>query len=593
MQRHKGFAKQWTEHYKEQVRQHITELGVMPSMRTLMTAGPALEKDNAAGFNCSYRAVDSVNAFAEIMYVLMCGTGAGFSVERKAVDKLPEVAEEFCDVETRIVVKDSKLGWCGALKQLLHLLWAGQVPTIDYSRIRPAGAPLKIFGGRASGPEPLRQLFDFVTQLLRGAAGRQLTSIECHEIVCKIAQVVVVGGVRRSALIGLSDITDQWIRDCKSGNWWQTKEHLSLSNNSAVYKQKPSIELFLDEWTALIRSGSGERGIFSRVAAQKKFEEIGRDFNHCYFIGTNPCGEILLRSGQFCNLSEIVGRPTDAFGELRDKAEIAALLGTLQSTLTDFRFLGKQWKDNTEEENLLGVSITGIWDCPLLNGTEDGLEDRLAELREHVWERHKYFADKLGVSYSKAITTVKPSGTVSQLVDSGSGIHPRHARYYIRRVRGDKKDPLSQFLIDQGVPHEEDVYNNQAWVFSFPIKAADDAITRDDVDPLRHLELWSIYREHWTDHNPSVTITVPENDWLAVGNWVYQNFDKVAGLSFLPEDLGTYQQPPYEAVDALTYHHWAEKMPVLDWTKLADYEGDGDETAGAQELACTGGACAI
>lgn len=591
------FRGEWFRSVRERVYHGVLNLEVMPSMRILMTAGPALLRDNVAGFNCSYRAVDELNAFPEIMYVLMCGTGAGFSVEQEAVSQLPQVAEVFCDVETTLIVKDSKLGWCGAFKQLLHLLVAGQVPRYDVSKVRPSGAPLKTFGGRASGPEPLIDLFDFTIQTFRNAAGRQLTDLECHDIVCKIAQIVVVGGVRRSALIGLSDLDSISIRGAKSGEWWIDNNQRALANNSAVYEEKPTPEQFAEEWDSLVKSGSGERGIFSRVACRQKFEEIGREYDPAHFYGTNPCGEILLRSAQFCNLTEVVVRPHDTELDLKNKVELATIMGTLQACLTDFRFLSSKWKKNSEEENLLGVSLTGIWDNPHTCTPGPALELLLSDLRSWAWGTNEALHCQYDLPLSAAITTVKPSGTVSQLVDSASGIHPRHASRYIRRIRSDKKDPISDFLIEQGVHHEEDVYNNSAWVFSFPITAPEDALTRDDVTAEEHLALWAIYRKHWTDHNPSVTITVKWDEWDAVGKWVYNNFDKVGGLSFLPYDGGTYQQAPYETVtddNRELFNTLVKNTPTdIDWRGLAFHEKGYDSTEGTQELACTAGACSI
>lgn len=591
------FLSEWQNEYREALHSAILNLDVMPSMRTLMTAGPALLRDNAAGFNCSYRAIDEINAFPEIMYVLMCGTGAGFSVERAAVSKLPTLAEVFCDVETTLVVKDSKLGWCGAFKQLLHLLVAGQVPRYDVSKVRPAGTPLKTFGGRASGPEPLIDLFDFTIKTFRQAAGRKLTDLECHDIVCKIAQIVVVGGVRRSALIGLSDLDSVTVRGAKSGEWWVDNNQRALANNSAVYEAQPTYEQFEAEWKALIESGSGERGIFSRAACRQKFAEIGRAYHPSHFYGTNPCGEILLRSAQFCNLTEVVIRPEDDEDSLCRKIELATVLGTLQACLTDFRFLGSKWKQNSEEENLLGVSLTGIWDNPMTCTPGQPLNELLDRLRHGARFVNSHLNIVYGLPLSAAITTVKPSGTVSQLVNSGSGIHPRHAKAYIRRIRSDKKDPISDFLIEQGVHHEEDVYNPSAWVFSYPIVAPEGAVTREDVTALQHLEVWSAYRENWTDHNPSVTISVNGTEWEEVGNWVYNNFDKVGGLSFLPYDGGTYQQAPYETVTD-SNREFFDKLVTstpsdIDWRGLAFHEKGYDSTEGAQELACTAGACAI
>lgn len=588
------YKNSWLQHRAE-LREAMVNLEVMPSMRSLMTAGPALARDHVAGYNCAYVAVDEPRVFAEILYVLMCGTGVGFTVERDAVSKLPEVAEVMCDVDSTIVVRDSKKGWAGALKQLIAMLYEGQVPKLDYSKIRPAGTLLKTFGGRASGPEPFRTLCEFTIALFRKAAGRKLTSIEVHDLVCKIGEVVVVGGVRRAALISLSDITDEWMRKAKSGAWWEKDGQRAMANNSAAYNRKPSMDLFFDEWQSLYQSKSGERGIFSRVAARTKFKEIDRRWIEGVLYGTNPCGEILLRPKQFCNLSEAVARPDDTATSLRKKLRLATLIGTVQALLTNFSFLGKQWQVNCEEERLLGVSITGIWDNPLLRGDEGWSEmiQFLEGVRNEVRHLNENWSNGLGVNPSAAITTVKPSGTVSQLVDSASGIHPRYASLYIRRVRQDKKDPLSQVLIDQGVPYEEDFYNPQAWVFSFPTKAPDGAVVQNEVDSKQHLELWQAYRNHWTDHNPSVTITVEDDQWMSVGSWVYDNFDQVGGLSFLPEDGGSYRQAPYERVNLAKYQELVDQSPaVLDLSALADLERD-DYTTGSRDLACSAGQCAI
>lgn len=571
---------------RERVFQAILNLDVMPSMRTLMTAGKALERDNVAGFNCAYRAVDDIRAFDEILYILMCGTGVGFSVERAAVDKLPEVADEFVDVNVVINVSDSKLGWAGAYKQLIALLYAGSIPKLDYSAVRPAGARLKTFGGRASGPAPLKDLCDFTVRVFKEAAGRKLTSLECHDLVCMVAQSVVVGGVRRSALISISDITDEWMRTAKSGQWWLSNPQRALANNSAIHKVKPTAGLFLKEWNSLIESGSGERGIFNRDSAKRSFEFTGRQWKDSYLVGTNPCGEILLRSAQFCNLTEVVARLDDTEESLKEKVEIASLLGTLQSTLTNFRYLSAKWKRNTEEERLLGVSITGIYDCPLLR--DESVQDRL---RKHAWMTHGKLAFKMGISESVSITTVKPSGTVSQLVDSASGIHPRHAPYYIRRVRCDVKDPVCKLLVDSGVPHEPDVYNAGAMVFSFPIASAAGE-TRETLSAIDHLEMWKKFKMHWTDHNPSVTITVDEDEWVDVAAWVYGNFDIVGGLSFLPKDKHTYQQAPYETISEEGYNTLLKSFPSVDWSKLPEYE-ESDQTTSAKELACSAGQCEI
>lgn len=567
----------------------IYNLETMPSMRALMTAGAALERNNVAGYNCAYMPVDSPRAFDEAMFVLMCGTGVGFSVEQKNVDKLPIVNEHFEQTESIINVADSKEGWARGLRELIALLYSGQQPRWNTSGVRPAGARLKTFGGRASGPEPLVSLFEFVCRVFKNAAGRRLTTLECHDIMCKIGEVVVVGGVRRSAMISLSDLNDDRMRGAKSGNWWETNVQRALANNSATYVGKPDTSVFLGEWKALYDSRSGERGMFSRDASQRQVARFGRrDPDHDF--GTNPCSEIILRPYQFCNLSEIVVRHSDTRETLRDKAVAAAILGTLQSTLTNFKYLRKIWQQNTEEERLLGVSLTGILDHLTL--CKD--KELLNELRDLVVETNRVWAKKLGVPQSAATTCVKPSGTVSQLVDSASGIHPRHALYYIRTVRGDIKDPLTQFLIDQGVPNEPDVTKpNDTVVFSFPQKAPDGALLREDLSAIDHLEIWKTLQEEWCEHKPSVTISVKEDEWMDVQAWVWQNWDVLSGVSFLPYSEHTYKQAPYQECDKELYEAAVAAMPkTLDWTRLSDYEQT-DNTAGTQTFACSGDVCEV
>ena len=514
---------------------------VMPSMRCLMTAGEALKRENVSGYNCSYVAVDSTRAFDEILYILMNGTGVGFSVERQDVIKLPNVADELHPTDTTIVVPDSKLGWAKSLKELIHLLYSGQIPSWDLSKVRPAGAPLKTFGGRASGPEPLDQLFRFSINIFKNAAGRKLTSLECHDLVCKIAEIVVVGGVRRSALISLSNLSDDRMRVAKSGQWWEDNGQRALANNSACYTEKPEIGIFMDEWKSLYDSKSGERGIFNRKSAKEQAGRNGRRDNEWDF-GTNPCSEIILRSKQFCNLSEVVIRATDDMKTLKDKVKFATILGTFQSTLVNFKYLTRDWKKNTQEERLLGVSLTGIMDNTLTNGKEEGLEKRLDELRKVAIATNAEWADKIGIQQSVSITCVKPSGTVSQLVDSASGIHARHNPYYIRTVRADKKDPLAMYMKDAGFPCEDDVMKpDHTYVFSFPMKAPDGAIMRQDMSAIEQLELWLVYQKHWCEHKPSVTISVKEDEWFEVGAWVYKHFDWMSGVSFLPYSEHVYK----------------------------------------------------
>ena len=578
---------------REELENEVLKLGVMPSMRCLMTAGEALKRENIAGYNCSYIAVDRPQAFDEILYVLMNGTGVGFSVERQFVGNLPTVAEEFYQSDTTIVVQDSKLGWAKAFKELVAMLYHGQVPKWDLSKVRPAGAPLKTFGGRASGPEPLQRLFEFTKEIFQNAHGRKLSSIECHDIVCKTAEIVVVGGVRRSALISLSNLSDDRMRVAKSGQWWNDNGQRALANNSACYTEKPDVGIFMDEWKALYDSKSGERGIFNRESAKKIAEknerrDVGYDF------GTNPCSEIILRSREFCNLSEVVVRPDDTEDSLLRKVRLATILGTIQSTLVNFKYVSKEWKKNCEEERLLGVSLTGIMDNKWTAGKINGLEVLLENLKKMAVETNKEWADKIGIKQAAAITCVKPSGTVSQLVDSASGIHARHNPHYIRTVRGDKKDPLTKMMVEQGFPAEDDVMKpNDTTVFSFPIKCSPDAVFRQDLTAIEQLELWKTYQVHWCEHKPSVTISVKEEEWIDVGAWVYKNFDLMSGVSFLPYSEHTYKQAPYQDCNEKEYKDLMNKMPTsVDWNKLSQYEKS-DMTVGSQELACSAGSCEI
>ena len=578
--------------YIKDIEEAILSLEVMPSMRSLMTAGPAAMRDNISMYNCSYIAVDNIVSFDEAMHVLMCGTGVGFSVERQYVQKLPEVPELF-DSETNIVVKDSKEGWAKALRQLIALLYSGEVPTWDVTRIRPAGARLKTFGGRASGPAPLVDLFNFVIRTFREAQNRKLSSIECHDIMCKIGEVVVVGGVRRSAMISLSNLSDDRMRHAKSGSWWDNNPHRALANNSVSYSEKPDSLSFMREWMALVESGSGERGIFNREAAKKQAAKNGRrDPNHEF--GTNPCSEIILRSGQVCNLTECVVRATDDIESLEKKVRIATILGTIQSTYTKFPYLRKMWQRNTEEERLLGVSITGIMDNPLLTTKNAGLEKTLEHLKSIAVATNAEWAERLGIPVSTAITCVKPSGTVSQLVNSASGIHARHSPYYIRTVRGDNKDPLTQFMIDQGIPNAPDVMKpDQTTVFSFPQKAPDGAVCTKDTTAIEQLEMWLMYQRHWCEHKPSVTINVRSDEWFEVGAFVYKHFDEMSGVSFLPFNEHTYQQAPYQDCGKSDYKELLSLMPKkINWEDLSDYEKE-DNTAGSQTLACSGDSCEI
>ena len=574
---------------KEELFNAILNHELMPSMRALMTAGKSADRDNTCIYNCSYLPVDDPKSFDEAMFILLCGTGVGFSVESKYINQLPDVPEKMFDSEHTIAVHDSKEGWAKSLRLLLAHLYAGEIPRWDISKVRPAGARLKTFGGRASGPEPLVDLFAFTVAMFKHAKGRKLNSLECHDLMCKIGEVVVVGGVRRSAMISLSDLNDERIRHAKTGPWWETAPHRALANNSAVYNETPTVGKFMEEWVSLYNSHSGERGIFNREAAKKTVAKYGhRDVD--YDFGTNPCSEIILRPYQFCNLTEAVIRHDDTKESLLRKVRLATILGTIQSSFTKFPYLRKVWQRNTEEERLLGVSFTGIYDNKLTCTQGEELNVILTQLREMARATNKQWAERLGIPTSAAITCVKPSGTVSQLVDSASGIHPRHAKYYIRRVRGDKKDPLSQFLIQQGIPNEECVYKpTQTVVFSFPQKAPD-GLTRDDVTPIKHLELWLTYQRFWCEHKPSVTISVEEKDWPSVGAWTWENFSEISGVSYLPYDGGTYRQAPYEECTEEQYNELKTKIPTINWSELKE---ETDNVEGVQTLACSAGSCDI
>jgi ribonucleoside-triphosphate reductase (thioredoxin) len=577
----------------DEVEQAILNLEVMPSMRSVMTAGPAADRDNTCMYNCSFLPVDDVKSFDEAMFILLCGTGVGFSVERQYISKLPEVPVELFQSDDVIVVHDSKEGWAKALRKLIALLYAGEIPKWDVSKVRPAGAKLKTFGGRASGPGPLVDLFRFVISVFNSASGRRLSSIECHDIMCKIGDVVVVGGVRRSAMISLSNLSDDRMRYAKSGSWWESQGQRSLANNSVAYTEKPDALAFMREWTALVESGSGERGIFNRQASKKQAAKNGRR-DASYDFGTNPCSEIILRPYQFCNLTEVVVRATDTVDTLKEKVRLATILGTIQSTYTKFPYLRKIWANNTEEERLLGVSLTGIMDNPLLTSKNAGLEATLEELKNVAIKTNADWAERLGIPVSAAITCVKPSGTVSQLVDSASGIHARHSEYYIRTVRGDNKDPLTQFMKDQGIPSEPCVMKpEQTTVFSFPQKSPPNAVTRNDMTAVEQLEAWLVYQRHWCEHKPSVTISVRDSEWVQVGAFVYKHFDEMSGVSFLPHLDHVYEQAPYQDCTKQEYEEMLSFMPTnIDWAKLSEYESE-DNTSGMQTLACSGDSCEI
>jgi len=579
----------------DELKLQVFNRNVMPSMRSVMTAGPALDRDHVAGYNCSFVPVDNPRSFDETMYILMCGTGVGFSVEYKYINKLPAVPDSLDKSSTVIVVEDSKQGWAKAYRELLSLLWAGQIPAIDVSKVRPSGARLKTMGGRSSGPQPLVNLFDFTIKVFKGAVGRQLKPIECHDIMCKIGEVVVVGGVRRSAMISLSNINDIEMAGAKSGNWWESNSQRALSNNSVAYSRKPEMAQFITEWKSLYDSKSGERGIYNVAAAQKQASRWGRRSADIHY-GTNPCSEIILRPYQFCNLSEVVIRQEDTKEDISKKVRLATILGTWQSTLTDFKYLRKIWKDNTEEERLLGVSLTGQFGHKFMSGKEDlkELETYLSGLRDYARDMNGEEAEKIGIPASAAITCVKPSGTVSQLVGVSSGMHPWHNDYYIRTVRGDKKDPLTQFLTDAGIPAEDDVMKpTDTTVFSFPIKSPDGAILRNDLTSIEHLNIWLTYQRAWCEHKPSITVSVREEEWMAVGAWVYEHFDEVSGISFLPYSDHTYKQAPYQDCTEEEYLAALAKMPSsINWDALSLYETE-DTTSGTQALACVAGECEI
>jgi ribonucleoside-diphosphate reductase alpha chain len=591
-----------------EIEQAILNLEVMPSMRSMMTAGPAAARDNTCMYNCSYLAIDDPKAFDEAMFILLCGTGVGFSCERQYIKHLPEIPEQLFDSETTIVVRDSKEGWAKAYRLLISMLYAGEIPTWDVSKVRPAGARLKTFGGRASGPAPLVDLFNFTIDTFKVAKGRKLSSYECHSLMCKIGEIVVVGGVRRSAMISLSNLSDDRMRHAKSGEWWKNAPHMALANNSVAYTEKPDAMSFLREWTALAESGSGERGIFNRQAATKQAAKNGRR-NPNREWGTNPCSEILLAGpridpksgnpivgtgGQFCNLSEVVIRASDDKKSLLRKVRLATILGTVQSTYTKFPYLRKVWERNTAEERLLGVSLTGIMDNTLTNGKEGDLNALLEELKQCAIDTNKEWADKLGIEQSAAISCCKPSGTVSQLVDSSSGIHARHSPYYIRTVRGDNKDPLTQFMIDQGIPNEPEAFKpDQTTVFSFPVKAPEGSVVTADMSAIDQLNMWLAYQRHWCEHKPSVTINVKADEWMEVGAFVYEHFDEMSGVSFLPYNEHTYQQAPYQECGKSDYEEMLKLMPAkIDWAKLADFEKE-DGTKSSQTFACTGDVCEI
>ena len=581
-----------TPELRKELQDAVTHLDVVPSMRAVMTAGTALDRQNVAAFNCSYLPIDDPKAFDEAMYILLCGTGVGFSVEQQYVSKLPEVPDQLFPSQTSIMVSDSKEGWAKSLRQLIALLYSGEIPKYDVSKVRPAGARLKTFGGRASGAQPLEDLFKFVISKFKAASGRKLSSLECHDILCKIGEVVVVGGVRRSAMISLSDLTDDKMAHAKAGNWWDGQGQRALANNSATYEETPAIGQFMREWTSIYESHSGERGIFNREASQKQAAKNGRR-DASYEFGTNPCSEIILRPYQFCNLSSCIIRSTDTEADILNKVRLATILGTFQASLTNFPYLRKIWQKNTEEEALLGVSMTGILDNHLLNDPDDEELPRLLEkLRDAAVATNAEFAAAIGINQSVAVTAIKPEGTVSQLCSTASGIHPQHSQYYIRRVRADNKDPLTQFMLKSGFIGEPCVMKPESTtVFSFPVAVAEGALLREDLTAVEHLRLWLIYQRHYCEHKPSVTISVLENEWMEVGAWVYKHFDEVTGVSFLPMDGGTYRQAPYEECTEEDYKKLLGQQPTgIDWDNFQEYD---DNVEGAQMLSCTAGGCSI
>lgn len=575
------------------VKEAILNLEVLPSMRSLMTAGIALDHDNTCLYNCSYLPIESVDSFAELFVILMNGTGTGYSVERQYTDKLPTVANKIVkNFDKVIVVEDSKEGWGNALKTLFNDLYSGKHPKWDLSKVRPSGARLKTFGGRASGPAPLDNLFKFLVKVFYNAQGRKLSALECHDTCCAIANAVIVGGVRRSAMISLSDLGDREIAMCKSGAWWEQAGFRSYANNSAVYRGKPPMGQFLEEWTSLYNSHSGERGMINRRALQEQAVKWGREKNCEY--GTNPCAEIILKPFEFCNLSTVVVRTDDTAASLKKKVELATIIGTVQSTFVKFPYLRPEWKKNCEEERLLGVSMTGIFDNKLTSGLEGKpkLVRLLENLRDHATATNLKWAEKLGINPSKSITCVKPEGTTSCLVDSASGLHPRYADYYFRRIRLDKKDPLYNLMKDQGVPCEDDVINpTSTAVFTFAMKAPRGTVTTEDLRALDHLDLWKTYQEHYCHHKPSVTVNYKDSEFLEVGNWLWENFDMATGIAFLPGgDNHTYAQAPFEQIDSATYA--AHPKVKVNFNDLMKYESE-DNTEVGKEFACSAGGCQI
>lgn len=574
----------------EEVREAILRQDIMPSMRLMQFAGKATERTNVCAYNCSFIAPSKIKDFAEIMYISMCGTGVGFAVESENVQKLPQIKKQTGKKQKTHVVDDSKEGWCDSLTAGLKAWFGGEDIDFDYSQVRPEGARLKVMGGKASGPEPLRQLHEFTKKKILENQGRRLSNLDVHDIICMIGQIVVVGGVRRSAMISLSDLHDLEMRDAKNGQFWTHSPQRSMANNSAVYQEQPSTAEFMREWLSLVEGQTGERGIFNRGSLvkqlpERRIEKVGKDTQW----GTNPCGEIILQSKQFCNLSEVVCRAEDTEESLLRKIKLATLLGSYQATLTHFPYLSKEWQNNCREEALLGVSLTGQWDSKTVRD-----EKVLDKLKKESVKANKHYAKRFGTNESTCVTTTKPSGTVSQVVDSSSGMHPRHAKYYIRRVRIGRTDSLFKMLRDQNVPYYPEVgYNYEnapTFVLEFPVKAPKGAITKDEISALDQLKHWKLVKTNYTEHNPSVTVSVGDDEWLEVGNWIYKNWEYVGGLSFLPRSDHAYQMAPYEETTKEKYEEMIKKVDHIDFSKILAYEKT-DETEMKRELACSSGSC--
>lgn len=580
---------------------------VFPALRILQMAGPPLERCNVGAYNCAYLPISDLRAFSEMLYILMQGTGCGFSVEKKYVNQLPAINnpttadQNKSGEKIRWVIKDSTEGWCDALYSGMLLMFSGKRVEFDYSLIRPSGAVLKTKGGTASGPEPLKELLDFIAKIIQSKPNNhKLTELDCHDICCKIGSIVQVGGVRRASEISLSDLNNIEMRYAKHGDWFEWAPWRAMANNSAVYEEKPPIDVFNQEWLALRMSGSGERGIFNRSAVRNKipirrkrndnfdsyFDKYGSDY------GTNPCAEIILRPYQFCNLSIAIARPDDTAESLAAKVRLATIFGIMQSTLTDFKYLRPEWKKNCEEERLLGVDITGHADCPLLQYNTPERSELLKQLKQVALETAEEFSELIGINMPTAVTCIKPSGDSSQLFDCASGVHPRFSKYYIRRVREPKNSPVAALLLDHEVPHITDPYNPKMLVFEFPMRAPEGAVVGDNITAKDMLENWKSWNDNWAEHSVSCTVYVKDAEWPDVGGWVYENFDKITGLSFLPKSGGSYKAAPYEKIDEETYNELIKKFPKIDWSKLKDYENE-DHTIVATTYACTAGSCEV